>query len=52
MFLPVSTEVDWNVIKNYKQLRINTNTERENSKRVAHVYAKGDYITLKTPGNH
>ena len=50
MFSPVSTEIDWNEIRNNKQTKINKNNIRENSKRVPHIYQKGDLITLKKPG--
>ena len=50
MFSPVSTDIDWNAIRNNKQTKINKNNDRENSKRVPHTYHRGDYITLKKPG--
>ena len=50
MFSPVSVDVDWNAIRENKQMRINKSNARENSKRVPHTYKKGDYITIKKPG--
>ena len=50
MFSPVSVDVDWNTINEKKQLSINKNNDRENSKRIPHTYRKGDYVTLKKPG--
>ena len=50
MFSPVSVDIDWNAIKENKQIKINKNNSRENSKRVPHTYHRGDYITLKKPG--
>ena len=50
MFSPVSTEVDWQAIKNNKQMKISKNNDRENSSRVNHNYQQGDFTTLKKPG--
>ena len=50
MFSPVSTEIDWNTIRNNKQIKINKSNDRENSKRAPRTYHRGDYITLKKPG--
>ena len=50
MFSAVSTDIDWTAIKENKQIKINKNNDRENSKRVPHIYQRGDYITLKKPG--
>ena len=50
MFSPVSVDVDWNAINEKKQVSINRSNARENSKRIAHTYKTGDYITLKKPG--
>ena len=36
IFLPISAEVDWNAIKNCKQLRVKMSNDRENSKQVPH----------------
>ena len=41
MFSPVSTEIDWNAIRNNKQIKINQSNDRENSKRVPHTYHQG-----------
>ena len=37
-------------INENKQLKINKNNDREDTKRIPHTYRKGDYITLKKPG--
>ena len=50
MFLPISVDIDWEAIKNRKQLKINKSNERENSSRVPHQYNPNDLITLKKPG--
>ena len=50
MFSPVSVDVDWNAIREKKQLRINKNNNRENQKGIPHIYKKGDYVTLQKPG--
>ena len=49
MFSPVSVDGDWNAINENKQLKINKNNVRENSKRISLTYRKDDYITLKKP---
>jgi hypothetical protein len=50
MFLPVSVDIDWDAIKNRKQLKINKSNDRENSSRIPHQYNANDLITLKKPG--
>ena len=50
MFSAVSIDIDWNAIKENKQIKINKNNDRENLRRVPHKYYRGDYITLKKPG--
>lgn len=42
--------MDWNAIKNNKQLKPNTNSVQENSMKVSHMYQKSDYTTLTKPG--
>ena len=42
--------IGWNAIRENKQMRINKNNDRENSKRIPHIYKKGDYITLNKLG--
>ena len=49
MLSPVSVNIDWNAIRANKQMSINKNNTRENSKQIPHIYRKGDYITLKKP---
>ena len=49
-FFLVSVDINWNAIKENKQLRINKSNGRENLKQILHIYKKGDYITLKKPG--
>ena len=48
MFSPVSVDIDWNVIREKKQLSINKSNAREILKRIPHTYRKDDYIILKT----
>ena len=48
MVLPVDYETDWNEITKRKQKRIDENCRRENSKRLDHVYQRGDKL-LKVP---
>ena len=50
MFSPVVAEVDWEAIKNNKQIEISKKNIEENSSRVSHNYQKGELITLKKPG--
>ena len=50
MFMPVDSEIDWENIKQRKQLKIQQSNIRENSKRILHKYSKGDMITLRKPG--
>ena len=50
MLSPMSVDIDWNAIREKKQLSINNSNARENSKQIPHTYRKGDYITLKKPG--
>ena len=50
MFLPVETPVDWEALKIRKQKAIAKSNQRENSKRIAHVYKPGDWITIEKPG--
>ena len=49
-FFSISVDVDWNAIREKKQLSINKSNARENPKQIPHTYRKGDYITLKKPG--
>ena len=50
MFMPVNAEIDWEKIRQRKQLKIQQSNIRENSKRILHTYEKGDMITLRKPG--
>ena len=43
-------EIDWEKIRQRKQLKIQQSKIRENSKRSLHLYDKGDMITLRKPG--
>jgi hypothetical protein len=46
MILNVKHEANWEYIKQQKQQRINKNNERENQKRLPHVYSVGDKVLL------
>jgi hypothetical protein len=50
MFMPVNFTADWAKIKRNKQTRINSNNERENSKRQNHQHKTGDLVTLDRTG--
>ena len=50
MFLPVEAPVDWEALKERKQKAIAKSNKRENSKRIAHEYKPGDWITILKPG--
>ena len=50
MFMPVSADIDWELIKQRKQERIRKSNSRENSKRIEHKYKRGDLITLEKTG--
>ena len=43
-------DVDWNTIREKKQLGRNKSNTRKNLERILHIYRKGEYITLKKPG--
>ena len=48
--MPVDTEIDWEQIRERKELRIQQSNIRENSNRILHKYSKRDMITLRKPG--
>ena len=50
MFMPLNFQVDWDRIKQQKQRRIDKSNERENNKRIPHVYEPGDLVTLERGG--
>ena len=50
MFMPVNAEINWEKIRQRKQLKIQQSNIREKSKRILHTYKKGNMITLRKPG--
>ncbi len=46
MILNVQHQADWELIKRRKQDRINSNNQKENSKRIPHTYRVGDKVLL------
>ena len=50
MFMPVSSRIDWDAIRERKRKAIQKSNERENSKRTNKTYKAGDWILIKKPG--
>ena len=47
MFSPVSVDIGWNAIRENKQMRINKNNARENSKRIPRTYKRVTILLLR-----
>ena len=45
--LPIQFQANWNLIKEHKQKQIARDNQRENSKRIEHVYQPGDKVAFK-----
>ena len=50
MLLPVTFKANWDMIRRKRQLAIDKNNERENSKRIRHEYNVGDKVLYKKHG--
>ena len=50
MFLPIKFNTDWAELRLRRQKQINKDNERENSKRVPHVYSPGDRVLIEKSG--
>ena len=50
MFMPVDFKADWERIKQKKQRRIDESNNRENKRRIDHVYQENDLVTLERGG--
>ena len=50
IFMPVDAKIDWEKIRQRKQLKIQQSNIRKNSKRILQIYDKGDMITFRKQG--